>query len=109
VSTRTVVNGVGFGVHGPEENYLLLISDNGDEESVRMSDLLPEDGCVSWAHIEALTDGFSEKHCKDVLAREDAREPRPRAYRLRIVAEVEALDDEETLHRIELVKAKRKL
>ena len=89
------IEGVGFAVTGLEEDHLLTIAPNGAQNIVSASNLLPPDAKVAWAHIEALIDGFDEYRTARVLERH-SHEPKPRAYRFRIVVEYDLLGEAET-------------
>jgi hypothetical protein len=98
--------GVGFGVHGHEKSYIVLIDDDGDERIIFAHQMLPSDGRVSWPLYEALTGGFGDR-CADVLARKRNIHDIPLAYRIRISVEVGPLTRAETEALLAKAKAKK--
>ena len=87
--------GLGFGVYGPEESYVVLIDDAGNESHISGHELVPADGRVGWSLYEALTGGFS-KECETTVLTRETPYNTPRAYRLRIHVEAEPLSTIET-------------
>jgi len=98
------INGVGFGVFGYHDNYILLLDEAGEPSHVVASKLVPADGRASDARIQGLTGGLGSATAVDEL-----RElPLPRAYRLRIVVEAEPLTNEETAALLAAARARAK-
>jgi hypothetical protein len=101
-----IIEGVGFGIVGYEDNYLeLLGGDRRTSLHVGAADLVPEAARVEWSRFEALTGGFSPDTCAEVLARKEDGGPPPRAVRVRITVEHELLSVEETERLLERLRA----
>jgi hypothetical protein len=90
------ISGVGFGVYGFADDYILLLAEDGEPDHVQASKLVPESGRASWSHITSLCEGFGPDNNDRVLTREDGRSVRPVAHRIRIVVECEPLTEAET-------------
>jgi hypothetical protein len=87
--------GIGFGIHGPEESYIVFVDDEGEERTVSAHHMVPPDGRAPWSFYEALTGGFGDRSA-EVMTRDRAIHDVPRAYRLRITVEAEPLTHAET-------------
>ena len=92
-----VIEGVGFGAKGEEDDYILLIDDEvGSTTSITATNFIPTEAVTRWAHLESLIGGFGEDRSAERLAENYADVPRPRAYRLRITVDAEPLTSSET-------------
>jgi hypothetical protein len=101
-----IIEGVGFGVRGYEDDYLVLAGESRTTHlHVGASDLVPEAAHIEWARFEALTGGFPPDMCAEVLARKEDGGPPPRAVRVRITVEHELLSVEETARLLDRLRA----
>lgn len=98
------INGVGFGVFGYSDDYILLLNEAGEPAHVVASKLVPSDGRASDSRIQALTGGLGSA----TAVQELQERPLPRAYRLRIVVEAEPLTSEETEGLLAAARARAK-
>ncbi len=100
-----IIEGVGFGIVGYEDNYLeLLGADRLTSLHIGAADLVPEAARLEWSRFEALVGGFTPEHNVEILARQDPAQAAPRAVRVRITVEHELLSVEDTARLLERVR-----
>jgi hypothetical protein len=99
-----VIEGVGFGVTGFEENSLLLVDGDGGLQLVQVTSLMPENCRCDWVQIESLMDGYDP-----ALSAEEKTSfgPNPRACRVRITVHAEPLSEVETEQVLKRVRDRR--
>lgn len=105
--SRQEITGIGFGIYGHEDSYIVLIDEKGEEQIVSAHRLLPEEHRTPWALYEALTGGFGPEHSAHVLERESNGNDAPRACRMKIIVETQELSAAETEALIAKAKARK--